>query len=130
MSNLVCNHKSVKKNQTTTKLESNLLIMSMIILTKLGDTKTCYQSIKTLTKFEEETRHWLHIFIKKKPTTVNLAKCLTAECTHDMYCPLTKAWHVFCPITLYLQAWCIHCPISIQIELVNILKFCYSFDYI
>ena len=32
--------------------------------------------------------------------------------------------------TVYLQAWCIHFPISAQIELVNILKFCYSFDYL
>ena len=50
----------------TTKLESVLLIMSMITLTELGDTKSRYRSIKTLTKFEEETRHWLHIFIKKQ----------------------------------------------------------------
>ena len=38
--------------------------------------KSCYQLIKTMTKFEEETRHWSYVFIRKK-TRVNSAKCKT-----------------------------------------------------
>ena len=34
--------------------------------TELIDTKPCYQLVKTMTKFEEETRLLLYVFIKKK----------------------------------------------------------------
>ena len=31
-----------------------------------GDTKSCYQLIKTMTKFEKGTGHWLSVSLKKK----------------------------------------------------------------
>ena len=48
-----------------------------------------YQLIKTMTTFERETRHPLEVSIKKK--TVNLAKCETTVCPHDVFCPPTQA---------------------------------------
>ena len=67
--------------------------------TELDETKSCYQLIKTMIKFE----YCLFIFIKKKKT-VNSMKCKTTVHTHDTFCPLTQAWHVSypfnCPITL------------------------------
>ena len=59
--------------------------------TELDDMKSCYQLIKTMTKFEEKTRHQFH------KTTVNSAKCETIVRTHDTFCPLTQAWCVNCP---------------------------------
>ena len=47
-----------------------------------------YQLIKTMTTFERETRHPLEVSIKK---TVNLAKCETTVCPHDVFCPPTQA---------------------------------------
>ena len=44
--------------------------------TELDDMKSCYQLIKTMTKFEEKTRHQFH------KTTVNSAKCETIVRTH------------------------------------------------
>ena len=53
---------SGQQNQRTTKWEFNLVIMSMI-KTELDDMKSCYNLIKTMTKFEKETTHKLHVFI-------------------------------------------------------------------
>ena len=39
------------------------------MITQLDDTKSCYQLIKTMTKFEKETRHPLYVLIKKKQLT-------------------------------------------------------------
>ena len=72
--------------------------------------KSCYHFIKTMTKFEKETRHWLiYVFIKKP--TVNLAKCKTTASAHDAFCPLIQTWQL-------PQAWCVHCLITVQIVLV------------
>ena len=63
----------------------------------MDNTKSCYQLIKTLTKFEKN----LHIhygFSFKK--TDNSVKYRTTVRSHDTFCPLTQAWHVNCPITL------------------------------
>ena len=54
--------------------------------TELDD---CYQLIKTLTKFENETRHRLYVFIKK--TSVNSAKYETIAHADDAFCPFTQA---------------------------------------
>ena len=70
----------------TTKRESDLLV-KVWLQTELDNTKNCNQLIKTMTKFEKETRNQLYIFLKK--STVNLAKCETTARTHDMFCPLT-----------------------------------------
>ena len=75
----LCNDKCDWQNQTTVKQVSNVLITNVI--------KNCYQLIKTMKKFEKETRHWLYVFIKI--STVNSAKCETAAHTHDTFCPLT-----------------------------------------
>ena len=79
-SNLVCNHMSGQQNQTTTKWEFNLVIMSMI-KTELDDMKSCYNLIKTMTKFAKETTHKLHVFILKK-STVNSVKNVRQLCRH------------------------------------------------
>ena len=71
--------------------------------------KSCYQLIKTMTKFEIETSHWLFFFLKKKKP-VNMSK-----------------WET----TVQLQAGLVHCPISAQVGLVitnHVREFCYSFD--
>ena len=65
--------------------------------------KSCYQLIKTMAKFDKESRHRLYVFIKK--TSVNSTKCKTIVCTHDAFCPLTQAWHVNCPF---------NCPITLS----------------
>ena len=52
-SNLDCNHTNNEQNRTTVKWESDLLI-------------TRYQLVKTMTKFEKETRHRLYVFIETK----------------------------------------------------------------
>ena len=51
-----------KKNQTTMKRKSDLLVTS-IITDKIGPHKVLV-IIKNMTKVEKETRHWLHLFIK------------------------------------------------------------------
>ena len=98
-SNSVCNHTSDWQNWTTGKRESDLL---WVWLQTELDTKSCYQLIKTMTKFEKETRHRFYVFIKK--TTVNSTKCETTVRAYDVCCPLAQAWRVNClfncPITL------------------------------
>ena len=42
---------------------------------------------------------------KKKPQTVNSAKCKTTACAHDTLCPLTQARGVNCPF---------NCPITLS----------------
>ena len=72
--------------------------------------------MKTMAKFEKETRHRLYVFIKKK--TVDSAKCGTTARAHDTLCPPTHAWRV-------------NCPISAQIGLVitnHVRVFYYGFD--
>ena len=46
------------------------LIASMITELELHDTKSCYQLIKTISKFEKQNNHWLNVFMNKD-TTVN-----------------------------------------------------------
>ena len=67
--------------------------------TELDSTKSCYQLIKTMTKFEKETRPIICFHLKKKKT-VNSMKCETTAHMRDVFCPLTQARHVNCPITL------------------------------
>ena len=57
-SNSVCNHTSDKQNRMTAKRESDLLITSGL-QTELDDKMSCYQLIKTMTKFEKRTKHRL-----------------------------------------------------------------------
>ena len=54
---------------------------------QFDDTKSCYQLIKTMKKYEKEIRHRLYVFIKM--STVNSAKCDTTARAHDAFCPLT-----------------------------------------
>ena len=53
----------------------------------LDNTKSCYLLIKTIIKFEKETRHRVYVFIKI--STFNSAKCETTARAHDAFCPLT-----------------------------------------
>ena len=81
--------------------------------TELDDTKSSYQLIKTMSKFEKKTRHPLYSFIEK---TVNLAKGKTMVHTNDVFCLLTQAWHVNCPF---------NCPITLsnyKCDLSTVLK--------
>ena len=63
-SNLVCNHMSDKQNWMIKKQESDLLNISMVT-DRIGLHKVLSP---TMTKFEKETRHWLHVFLKKVTT--------------------------------------------------------------
>ena len=58
--------------------------------TELNDTKSCYQLIKTMTKFEKE----FLCFPKKKDS---LTKCKTTACAQHVFCPLTQTGHAICP---------------------------------
>ena len=89
--------------------------------------------MKTMAKFEKETRHRLYVFIKKK--TVDSAKCGTTARTHDAFCPPTHAWRVNCPFNCPIHSpstsMTHHCPISAQIGLVitnHVREFHYGFD--
>ena len=93
--------------QNNAKRESDLLITDR---KELDNTKSWYQLIKTMTKFEKETRHWSYFFIKKQQLTRQNARQQRAL----MMCLLTQAW----VLTVQLLAWCIHCPIRAQIGLV------------
>ena len=99
----------------------------------MDDTKSCYQLMKTMAKFEKETRHRLYVFIKKK--TVDSAKCGTTARAHDAFCPPTHAWRVNCPFNCPIHSpstsMTHHCPISAQIGLVitnHVREFYYGFD--
>ena len=59
-SNWVCNHTSDLQNRTTAKRGSDLSV-TRIIIDRIGR-----QEVKTMTKFEKETRHRLYVFIKTK----------------------------------------------------------------
>ena len=90
--------------------------------------------MKTMAKFEKETRHRLYVFIKKK--TVDSAKCGTTARAHDAFCPPTHAWRVNCPFNCPIHSpstsMTHHCPISAQIGLVitnHVREFSYSFDW-
>ena len=52
----------------TTKRESDLLV-KVWLQTELDNTKNCNQLIKTMTKFEKETRNQLHTFLKNQLLT-------------------------------------------------------------
>ena len=103
------------------------------LLTELDDTKSCYQLMKTMTKFEKETRHLLYVFIKKKLLTRRNAEQQRAHMKRSvhlhMYDVLTVPLTVL--YTVQVQAWRVHCPISAQIGLVitnHVREFYYGFD--
>ena len=75
-SNSVSNHTSDYQNRKTAQRESDLLI-------ELDDLNSCFQLVRTKTKFERENRHQLYVFIKK--TTINSAKCATTSLTVHLH---------------------------------------------
>ena len=75
----------IGQNRTTAKRESHLLITSMIT-DRIGRHEVLLPIIKTMTKFEKETRHRLYIFMKKK--AVNSAKCEITARARDVFSPL------------------------------------------
>ena len=93
-SNLVCNHTSDLQNCTTAKRESDFFLSRVWLHTELDDKKACYQLIKTMTKFEKESRYQLYVFIKTKNNT---AECETTAPAHDAFFSLIQAWRVNCP---------------------------------
>ena len=117
-----------------------LICLSWVWLqTELDNTNSCYQLIKTMTKFETEPDICYTCSWKKKTTTsVTSAKCKTTASAHDAFCLLSYISMVFyfpfnCPInTVQLQAWSIHHPITAQMGQVitnHVPEFCHSFDY-
>ena len=60
-----------------------------VIILLINKSDSCYQLIKTMTKFGKETRHQLYVFIKKTTTT--------EATTHTHFCPLPQALHDNCP---------------------------------
>ena len=86
----------------------------------LDDTNSCYQLIKTMTKFEKETRHRLYFFIKKKHYLDDIRD--NSSCT---WCVLSTYTGMTCELslqlsyyTVQLQVWRLHCPLSAQIGMV------------
>ena len=68
--------------------------------------KSCYQLIKSITKFENYKLDISFMFSwKKKP--VNLAKCETRVCAHDTFCYLHCYDMLTVPLTILL-----YCPIT------------------
>ena len=57
----------------TVKQESDLLITSMIT-DRIGQHKVLLPIVKTMKKFEKETRHRLYIFIEKNQLTQRNAR--------------------------------------------------------
>ena len=106
----------------TAKRDSDLSITSM---TKLEDTKYCYQLIKTITKFEKGSRHWWYVFIKKN--LVNLVKCKTSsvhllrqECVN---CPITSMTRTLAvPLVLKSGSWYSIMFQNVVIVLINSVK--------
>ena len=51
----------------------------------MDDLNSSFQLVRTVTKFEKDNRHQLYVFIKKKKTTVNSAKCSTKSLTVHLH---------------------------------------------
>ena len=89
--------------------------------------------MKTMAKFEKETRHRLYVFIKKKLLTRRNAEQQRAHMTRSVHLHMHDVLTVPL-IVLYavqVQAWRVHCPISAQIGLVrtnHVREFYYGFD--
>ena len=86
---------------------------------------SCYQLIKTMTKFEKRTNHWL-IVERLWNVVMNAEKpsSLLNKVHHSSARKMTR--------TVQLQAWRVHCPINAQIGLLianHVREFCYSFDW-
>ena len=64
--------------------------------TELDNTKSYYQLIKTTTTFEKETRHWLHVFIKKKNSWLG-GKQDNSAC---LWCILSTYTGMMCKLSL------------------------------
>ena len=63
-------------NKSHSRFAAVQFCVSLVWLqTELDNSKSYYQLIKTITKFEKETRHRLYVFIKK--TQVNSVECAT-----------------------------------------------------
>ena len=89
---------------------------------------SCYQLLKTMTKFEKRKNHRLsternqNVVINVENTAVNSTMCTAAACLKD---PKMTS-------TLQLQAERVHCPINAQIGLLianYVRELHYSFDY-
>ena len=99
----------------------------------MDDKKDTYQLIKTMTKFEKETRYQLYVFIK---TTVYSAKCETTAPAHDAFFPLIRHDVLTVPLTVL-----VHCQIPGMMRMLSscaqigrllitkhVREFFYSFD--
>ena len=86
---------------------------------------SCYQLIKTMTKFEKRTNHRLiaerlNVVMNAEKHSSLLKKSAPQQrAQNDAYCPITSMTRI-------------HCPINAQIGLLianHVRKFCYSFGY-
>ena len=89
--------------------------------------------MKTMTKFEKETRHRLYVFIKKKLLTRRNAEQQRAHMTRSVHLHMHDVLTVSLTVlyTVQVQAWRVHYPISAQIGLVitnHVREFYYGFD--
>ena len=89
--------------------------------------------MKTMAKFEKETRHRLYVFIKKKLLTRRNAEQQRAHMTRSVHLHMHDVLTVPLIVlyTVQVQAWRVHCPISAQIGLVitnHVREFYYGFD--
>ena len=76
-------------------------------LTELDDTKSCYQLMKTMAKFEKETRNRLYVFIKKKLLTRRNAEQQHAHMTRSVHLHMHDVLTVPLTVlyTVQVQAW-------------------------
>ena len=106
-------------------LQSSALIWLVTLLvirlqTELDDTKSCYQLIKTMTKFGKEIRYRLYVFTKKQRQQQQFTRRNARHQRAHMIRSVHLRRHdvLTVPLTVLLQAWRVHCPISAQIGLV------------
>ena len=116
-----------------------LICLSWVWLqTKLDDKNSCYQLIKTTTKFETEPDICYTCSWKKKNNNISYLSKMqdNSKCTWRIlstYIGMVFYFPFNCPInTVQLQAWSIHHPITAQMGQVitnHVPEFCHSFDY-
>ena len=106
--------------------------------TELDNTNSCYQLIKTMTKFETELDICYMCSWKKKQQhqlPQQNVRQQQGHMTHSVHLPVSMVF--YCPFncainTVQLQAWSIHHPITAQMGQVitnHVPEFCHSFDY-
>ena len=91
------------------------MLITSLITDQMGQHKVLLPINKTIAKFEKETKHLLHVFIKMTKT-VTSAKFLHRH--DELNVPLTVQLH--CLITLSYYTVLLHCLITLSYNTVQI----------